>query len=177
MNHQPFRNWLLSEDQLSDEQTRSLQDHLAYCASCSQIVSSWQDVEYSLQHTPQVSPLTGFTARFEQRLAEQRSLHEARKGWFSIIATAVIAVALFGFIVYQVWLLIKSPEPFILSFMNHLLSLVTDYFVVQNILRSHSLWNVGYVMVGMFFLVGMISFMSVLWATAYQKLSLARRIV
>ncbi len=177
MNHQPFRHWMLSEEQLSDEQAQALQDHLASCAACSQIGSRWEEVEYSLQHSPQVGPAAGFTARFEQRLAVQQSLQEARKGWFSITATALIAVTLFGFFAYQVWMLLKAPEPYMVGFLNHLLSLVTDYFIVQNILRTHSLWSVGYVAIGMFFLVGMISFMSVLWATAYKKLSLARRIV
>ena len=37
MNHQPFRDWLLSDEQLSTEQTQALQDHLSSCETCSQM--------------------------------------------------------------------------------------------------------------------------------------------
>ncbi len=177
MNHQPFKNWLLSEEDLSVEQAQSLQEHLASCESCSQVQASWNEMEFIIQHTPQVSPAAGFTQRWEQRLAQQQALEQDRKGWFSITATAIIAVVLSTFFIIQVWELIRSPNPFLMTWLNQLMSLVADYYILQNMLRVHSWWNIGYLLLGMFFLVGIISFMSVLWATAYQKFSLARRIV
>jgi hypothetical protein len=48
MNHQPFRDWLLSEEKLSIDQTQALKDHLHSCESCSQIEAAWLEVDQRL---------------------------------------------------------------------------------------------------------------------------------
>ena len=61
MDHQPFRNWLLSEEQLSAEQNQSLQEHLASCESCSQFKSSWKELDLFIpKFSSQVAPECGF---------------------------------------------------------------------------------------------------------------------
>jgi len=175
MNHQPFREWLLSKEKLSADQTQSLQDHLHSCDSCTQIKASWLEVESVFHKTPQVIPESGFTARWQAHLLKYQQNIEKRKAWMTIGITALIVTILVGILVTQVWLLIQSPGPYLITWFNRLLGLVPIYYAFQDLFRS-LLGGISInSFVGMFFLVGIISFMSVLWLSAYRKFSMARR--
>lgn len=176
MNHQPFRDWLLSDENLTTAQTQSLQEHLSSCESCSQIESSWKEVEMAIRKFPQVEPASGFTFRWQEHLAEYHSRQQSRKSWLTIGATALIATFLLVILVVLIWSLIQAPGAYLQIWLNRLVSLVSVYYLLQNMISSYS-WPIPiYTFIGMFFLVGCISFMSVLWLTAYRKFSLARRV-
>jgi hypothetical protein len=176
MNHQPFRDWLLADEQLSTEQTQALQDHLSSCESCNQMVSAWKEVELAIRKNPQVEPASGFTLRWQEHLVEYQSHQLSRKGWLTISATALIAACLSVLLITQLWSLIQAPGPYLSVWLNRLVSVITIYYLVQNMIHSSS-WSVPiYTFIGMFFLVGIISFMSVLWLSAVRKFSLARRV-
>jgi hypothetical protein len=177
MNHQPFREWLLSDEQLSTEQTQALQAHLSSCESCSQVESAWKEVELAIRKTPQVEPASGFTLRWQEQLVEYQSHHQSRSGWLTIGATALIATGLSVLMITQLWALIQAPGPYLAVWLNRLVSVISVYYILQNLVRSTT-WSIPvYTFIGMFFLVGIISFMSVLWLTAYRKFSLARRVI
>jgi hypothetical protein len=176
MNHQPFRDWLLSEDALSAEHARSLQDHLAGCESCSQIVSAWKEVETVIQMAPQVGPVAGFTGRWQAHLAEFEHHRQKRQGWVSIGITAFVAIALLTILVYQTWQVFQDPGPIIAVWLDQLVSLVSNYFILRTIFTSSTWLQPVYILFGSFLLVGMICFMSVLWMTAYKKIIILRRI-
>jgi hypothetical protein len=177
MNHQPFRDWLLSEEDLSAEQTQSLQEHLVSCESCTQIKSSAKELDILFHNTPQVGPTAGFTHRWQSRLIENRAFQQRRQGWITIGGTAFIAIVLLAVSVTQVWQLIQAPGPYMLVWLDRLISVISVYFLVQNVLGSFSWSTPFFTFIGMFFVVGMVSFMSVLWLTAYKKFSLARRVI
>jgi len=177
MNHQPFREWLLSEEDLSAEQTQSLREHLAACEDCALIKSSGKEVDALFQSISEVSPAPGFTQRWQLHLAEYQSSHQQRRGWFSIIATAFIAALLLILLANQLWSLIRNPGPYIAAWLNQVVGLISDYYILQTFFKTNVWLNPINILVGSFLLVGMISFMSVLWMTAYQKFSLSRRIV
>jgi hypothetical protein len=177
MNHQPFREWLLSEEKLSSNQTQELQDHLHSCESCSQIVTAWSEVESEFQKSALVIPKPGFTSRWQAHLIDYQQVRQKRRVWMIISFTALSIIALLGALVTQLWSLLQAPGPFLVTLLNRLLGLVSIYFTFQDIFRSFRGEISIYTFVGMFFLVGIISFMSVLWLTAYQKLSMVRRSV
>jgi len=177
MNHQPFREWLLSEEHLSVEQTQALQDHLHSCESCRQIESAWKELEPVLQKSPQVEPSSGFTERWQTYLVQDQSHQQERRGWLIIGATTLIFTSLLVVSITQLWSLLQAPDLYLVAWLNRLVSVISIYYILQNIISSFS-WSIPvYTFVGMFFLVGFISFMSVLWLTAYRKFSLVRRIV
>jgi hypothetical protein len=176
MNHQPFRNWLVSDEQLSVEQARSLQDHLAECEACSQLESSWVEIEQQIRASTQVVPAPGFTHRWQARLAEYETRRQNRQGWWSIGITAAIAAALILIMADQVWQLFQNPAPLIAAGLDQVVGLLSDYFILQRLFASNNWLNPFNILVGSFLLVGMISFMSVLWMSVYQKFNLARRI-
>ncbi len=177
MNHQPFREWLLSEEPLSTDQSLALQDHLSICEVCSQVESALKEVEFAIRKVPQTEPASGFTLRWQEHLAEYQSRQRSRWGWVSIAATTLIATGLIILMITQLWSLIESPGPFLALWLDRLVSIASVYYLLRNIAGAYT-WSTSlYTFLGMFFLAGIISFMSVLWLTAYRKFSLARRVV
>jgi len=176
MNHQPFRDWLLSEEKLSADQILQMQEHLQSCESCRQTEVAWLDVESAFQKIPQVLPAPGFTDRWQTRLAEYKEHKQKRAGWMTIGFTVVIIISLLGLLITQLWSLIQAPGPYLAELFTRIFSLVAVYLTLQDIFRSFS-GSVPLYIVGVFFLLGIVSFMSVLWLATYRKLSLARRIV
>jgi hypothetical protein len=177
MNHQPYRDWLLSDEYLSAAQTQALQEHLSSCESCSQIETSWKEVEFAIRKYPPVAPALGFTFRWQEHLAQYQSHQQSRTSWLTIGGTALLSTCLLLLLITQLWSLIQAPGPYLALWLNRLVSAISVYYLFQNMVRSYS-WSIPiYTFVGMFFLVGIISFMSVLWLSAYRKFSLARRVV
>ncbi len=177
MNHQPFRDWLLSDQALTDNQAQALQEHLQDCEACRQVEVSWKEIELAIRKAPQVSPMPGFTLRWQSSLEQYQARRQARQGWFTIAATSVVVTVLFILLAAQIWSLIQAPDAFIASWLNRLVSVISIYYLLQDFISSSS-WSLPVVsFIGMIFLVGIISFMSVLWLATYRKFSLARRAV
>ena len=177
MNHQPFRDWLLSEEKLSAQQSHGLQEHLQSCDSCKQIEAAWMEVESTFHKIPQVSPEPGFTTRWQAHLADYQLRKQQRGGWVTIGFAFLIVSSLVGLLITQLWSLIQAPGPYLVVWFNRLLSFVSIFFTFQNFIRSFS-GNVPiYTFLGLFFLVGMVSFMSVLWLATYRRLSMERRYI
>jgi hypothetical protein len=175
MNHQPYREWLVSEETLSAEQDKSLQVHLASCSECSQLQASWKDLEIILKDAPQVGPASGFTLRWRARLDHHQSRRQAQWSWVSIGMTGLLVAVLTVLLVYEVWTLIQDPQPFIMLWLDRAVAILANYYILQNIFKSTAWLNPITIFMGTSLLVGMVSFMSVLWLSAYRKLSLAWR--
>jgi hypothetical protein len=177
MNHQPFRNWLLSEEDLSADQIQSLQVHLTACESCALIKSSGKELDVLFKNAPEVGPAAGFTQRWQSHLVEYQSYNQWQRGWFTIGATGLIAVVLLTVLVTQVWELIQAPGPYMLVWLDRLISVISIYILLKGAVGSISWSTPFFTFIGIFFLVGIVSFMSVLWLAAYKKFSLARRVI
>ncbi|OGO10829.1 MAG: hypothetical protein A2Y53_00460 [Chloroflexi bacterium RBG_16_47_49] len=177
MNHQPFRDWLLSEEKLSADQIEVLQEHLQSCESCKQIEGAWSEVEAAFHEVPQKNPAPGFIIRWKANLADYQAREQKRRGWMTIGFTVLIVTVLFGLLTTQLWSLLQAPGSYLVAWFNRLLSLVSIFYTLQDLFRPLTGNAPVYTFLGMFFLVGMISFMSVLWVATYRKLSMERRFV
>ena len=63
MNHKLYEEWLftyLESDDLEDEQSALLQDHLKNCESCQELAKSWRELDQQLFHASLVSPRNRF---------------------------------------------------------------------------------------------------------------------
>ncbi len=91
--------------------------------------------------------------------------------------TSIIIIALLGIVSNQLWSLLQTPGPFLVVWFTRILSLVTIYYTLQDLLSSFTGSISLITLTAVFFLVGFASFMSVLWLATYRKLSYARRIL
>jgi hypothetical protein len=175
MNHQPFRSWLLSEEELTIEQTQALQEHMRDCETCRQIDSSWQELQAVIERTSQLAPTPGFVDRWQIRLVENRQHEQKLRGWYIISATGIGVISLLVLVATQVWSLIEAPNVYIAALFDQLMGILSIYFTIRNLAGSFPMPEPVYTLIAMFLLFGMISFMSVLWLAAYRKFSMARR--
>ena len=177
MNHQPFRDWLLSDEKLSADQTQALQEHLHSCEPCSQLAGAWTEVELSFRQSPQLSPAPGFTTRWQAHLDEYLQHKQRQRVWLSMVIMVISVTALLVILVSQVWTFVQSPGDYLAVWFNSLISLVAIYYALADKFQSITGYMPVYTFIGMFFLVGIISFMSVLWLATYKKISMVRRAV
>jgi hypothetical protein len=92
MNHQPFENWLLSEEPLPEDGERALREHLAACNQCSEIEDAWLDVANLFAEIPEIEPAPGFVNRWQANLETDRAATKAmRQRWQSWIVLVLIA--------------------------------------------------------------------------------------
>jgi hypothetical protein len=92
MNHQPFENWLLSEDPLPADDERALRDHLVGCDQCSGLEDAWLDVANLFTEVPEIEPAPGFVNRWQATLeADQVAVKTMRQRWQSLIFLVLVA--------------------------------------------------------------------------------------
>jgi magnesium-transporting ATPase (P-type) len=175
MNHQPFKDMLLSEEELSDEQSQLLQDHLSICESCSQFSIALTEVDSLLGKPAFVSPAPGFSLRWQQRLADYHQNRQRQSTWLVIALTSVLVVLISIVMGTQIWSFLQSPGLYMTVWLSRMLAIVSIYFELSNLAEGFHGYSLLYTSVAGFFLVGMVSFMSVFWLAAYQKFSMSRR--
>jgi hypothetical protein len=101
MNHQPFEDWLLNDKLINPKQKLELDAHLRVCSSCSALAETGK----ALRSVKMVSPVAGFTARFQTRLAAQRVAERKRRFWGAVLFT-------FGGLAVLMWI----AAPYLISF-------------------------------------------------------------
>ncbi len=95
MNHDPYEEWLLADEELTDEQQLALQGHLESCEECKQLASAWQYVQTGIRSLPEATPEPGFTQRWQARLAEETARKNKRWTWIALLALGGGALAAF----------------------------------------------------------------------------------
>ncbi len=126
MNHRPFEDWLLDDQPLTPQQVRELQAHVRSCASCAAIAES----NLALHATHLVGPASGFTDRFQVRLARRR--REQR--WRQVIGTVVLVLGGLGLVYWLAGPLIlaalRSPASWITAGVGYFLFILTSVQVL-----------------------------------------------
>jgi hypothetical protein len=91
MDHKPYESWLVADEALLPDQEISLQEHLETCETCRQLQKSWQEVEDIFEERILLRPNSGFTERWQLRLAKEFSLQsekeQLRSTWMFLAAT------------------------------------------------------------------------------------------
>ena len=101
MNHQPFEEWLLSDEDLTPEEEQALQAHLEVCEECPQLNELWHEARAEIRRMPAVNPAPGFTRRWEARLEAERIQQQRRLAWFLMLICGLGAIGLAIGGVYQ----------------------------------------------------------------------------
>lgn len=137
MNHQPFENWLFSEDPLPPENKRELDEHIQTCDQCRDIQDAWFGVATLFQDVPDLEPAPGFVERWSNRLAVEKKLDQSvRHRWQSIIMLILIVNVIGGLVFLlgtQFLTTFDTPIALLLSGVYRLTSIVTIINTAQNI--------------------------------------------
>jgi hypothetical protein len=123
MNHQPFENWLLNEEPVTLEQKLKLDLHLRSCEYCNALAGTGR----VLNSVKLASPVAGFTARFQARLAEHKIADRRRKlwgtGWFILGGLSL----LLWFAGPSILAILSSPEKWIATLVEWGIFLLTTF--------------------------------------------------
>ena len=137
MNHQPFEEWLLSEDPLSPEEKQSLEVHLKNCEHCRELKSAWHGVNTLFMDIPDVKPEAGFVDRWSKRLEIEKQLDKVvRHRWQSIILLSLFMNVITGFIILlgtQFFTTFDTPLSWVMAGMYRLISIVALVNAIQNV--------------------------------------------
>jgi len=177
MNHLPYKEWLLSEASLNDEQNKALQEHLRSCEACRQIEPAWINVQVLFKKIPSAQPLPGFAMRWQTHLVKHRLQRQRKLAWLILSVIAGIAVVLITLIGLQFVEMVNSPGNLILMWISRLTGVLSIYMTLEHFFNSLSLYIPSIPWLLMIFGIGFISFMSVLWLATLRRLTVVRRLV
>lgn len=175
MNHQPYRGWLLSEEELGREQSKALEAHLSTCDECSRLKSSWDELEAVIDRAALLEPAAGFVERWQIRLVEHQQHQQKLKGWYTIGATSMLAISLVILLVMQAWSIIQAPNAYLAAWLDQLVGIISILFTIRIFASSFSIPSPLVTLAGLVIVFGVISFTSVLWLATYRKISMVRR--
>lgn len=180
MNHQPFEDWLLSEDPLSPEDKESLDLHLKTCKQCSELLSAWHGVKSLIVEAPAAEPKPGFVDRWSSRLEVEKQLDRVvRHRWQSVIMLILFANVITGLVILlgtQFFTSIESPISLVLSGISRLVSTVALLNAIQNISGLLLGTILDIVPVGIWALIGLGLIGSIVtWIVSITSLSMLPR--
>lgn len=99
MQHKTFEAWIFEEDELDEQDAKTLRQHLQECDQCYALKKTWPKVETLLLTVPPVMPAVGFVNRWQARLENQRKQRERRQTLTLLAISsggAGVALALFS---------------------------------------------------------------------------------
>ena len=119
MDHLPFEEWLLTEEQLTPQQKRELTAHLRSCPSCSAIA----EVDLAFRSVQQVEPARGFVNRFQVGLSSRKKALRRR----NVLGFILLALSVLGVLTGLAWPILRAsidtPVDMLASWLSSLISL------------------------------------------------------
>ena len=176
-NHQLFKDWLFSEEQLDPQDALALQEHLRICEECQHQRQAWNGALHFLQGAHQVSPAQGFINRWQDRLTAQRLRRQNKWAWVFFGVAAAAALAILVFLGWQAVEALRTPQGLLLFLFLRLASWITLFDSLGDYLSIFRALFPALSVLGLVFFIGFISMISVIWLATYKRLSAVRRIV
>jgi len=113
-NHQPFEDWLLSDEHLTTRDALALQEHLKSCPACTTLGDALQAVGRELRNAVHLAPAPGFVSRWQDRLAERRLKQHRRQTFLSMFLSIGGAMALLVVLLVLITPILQNPLPVLL---------------------------------------------------------------
>lgn len=177
MNHQHIKEWLISDDPLTPEQSRIIEDHLSGCESCRHLQTAWSEVFNFIKTTPVMEPRPGFLKRWESRLIQQQRQTQKRLTWIVFGAMTIIAVIIMILLGYQIFEIIRSPQQIVLVFLSRVAIFISYLNITKDYVSLFSIYLPD-IPVPIFILIsGITTLLCVLWLAVFKQISTAWRIV
>lgn len=130
MNHQPFEEWLLHDNNLTLTEKRELDLHLRTCVHCTALSATG----LALRSANVVAPSAGFTVRFQQRLAARKIAERRHKLW-GMLVLIISGVGLLSWVAAPyVYTFISSPVEWITAAISYFLFVITSFQALTQIM-------------------------------------------
>jgi predicted anti-sigma-YlaC factor YlaD len=180
MDHQPFENWILSEEPLSPENTGELETHLEKCDHCRELQNAWSGVIDLFQEVPEVEPLPGFVNRWQERLAVEKHIELfVRQRWQSMIMLILLGNVIAGLVFFlgtEFLTNYDTPLSLVMSGVYRFVSLVTTISAIQNIFLTLFRTITSVVPAGIWAILGMgLIGSGAIWIISIKTLSVLPR--
>jgi len=178
MNHQPYEDWLFSDNPILPEQKDELQDHLRKCDSCSQLSESWGNVHNLLDGPNQVRPNAGFSARWLTRLEEQEGRNKQRQSWIMLFLTGGVAVILLLLMGLNIITSVDQPLQLLLIGTQKLIEWLSVIKAFNEVISAF-IELVSFIIPPVWWVLfaGMISLLCLLWLYSLKQLIQPRRMI
>ncbi|MDR3574094.1 MAG: hypothetical protein P4L50_09540 [Anaerolineaceae bacterium] len=131
MNHQPYKNWIFAESDLSAEQLQDLATHLDDCSDCQQLRQNLRSASALLQAAPMIAPTPGFTQRWQVSLVERRAAHQRRQARLLFLALAGAALLLLLLLALHI-LATSTPVEWLVSLFQSTFSIFSTWRNIQD---------------------------------------------
>ncbi len=130
MSHQPYSEWILNKQGLSEEESIQLKNHLLSCKECSDLKMNWEIVERELRSAPQVAPAAGFGLRFQQYKEAQIAVQHQQQAIKTLVIIAFSILATFSAII--IWLyLTGSFGEIIVNLVSSITSSINSFIFLR----------------------------------------------
>lgn len=177
MSHQSYEDLLFSDEELTQQDSAALHEHLQNCESCCQLALAWQEVESQLQLAPLAAPEPDFVNRWALHLEADQKKREKRQNLVMLVTTWGTAAILLVGLIFLAWPLLQSPKVVILTYLYQFIGLLSLANFVQGLLSALAEGISGGVqLVWIFLVVGVITLMGVLWVASLRYLTNPRRV-
>ena len=121
MNHQPFEEWLLNDKNLTPVESRELDLHLRTCVHCTSLSATG----LALRSANVIAPASGFTMRFQQRLAAQKIADRRRRLWGMMVLLVSGISLLCWYAAPYLIAFIREPVEWVTTAIGYFLFIVT----------------------------------------------------
>lgn len=177
MNHQHIKEWLISDDPLTPDQSRTLEEHVKDCESCRRLQTAWSEVFHLINTTPDLEPRPGFLKRWESRLMQQRRRTQKRLTWVVFGTMAIITIVIMMLLGYQIFEIMRSPQQIYLIFLSRVAIFLSYLNVTKDYISLFSVYLPDIPVSVFIFTSGITTLLCVLWLAVIKQISTAWRIV
>lgn len=118
MKHQPYEDWIFSQEDLDVDQAKELHVHLKLCERCNALASALADVETQFASDSLIGPASGFTSRWRERLELRKQVSFRRHTSILFGGLSVGALILFIPLLIRWFLTALSPGDLISGFVQ-----------------------------------------------------------
>jgi hypothetical protein len=130
MKHQQYETWIFEADELSSEQAQQLEEHLRQCEACNELAKAEKSLQMAIKSAPMMKPMSGFVRRWKMKLHKERLLRHHRQTAVILGLLSFGACALFLPLLLQTFLVLLSPEEFLIDIVKEIAGGITNIGLV-----------------------------------------------
>jgi len=178
MNHRLFEGWLLTDELLETQQRKLLEEHLGECPSCQQLYHAWKEVEFELRESPQITPVVGFTQRWQERVAAEQIRRYRKQAFWSLAFYLAGAIGLLVLLILILLPVFLSPAPLLLAVAYQVSVWFSTISLVMEFINTFLRTLFGVVPITLWAGISLaVCSLIVLWFFAFRQLTAPRRVL